>query len=328
MKIPRTPTDDDAGEAVPKYRNLWQYISTTLPKRSQAEDESHPLTDYLAEADGPLKQLAAAWEATFREWEAVGRRVPPVMIVIAHDTTVARLLEKHIADLGEASPDLVNPKNGPRVTVRIDSDALEKAEAGEGNGTAEATRQIVATVGKAGKPGEQVRCLISVNMLSEGWDARNVTQILGLRAFQSQLLCEQVVGRGLRRSQMGDLTEPEFVDVYGVPFQLLPMAKATGGKPVSRPSTRTSIRLPTGTPWHPVPPAGASRPGYPGQARHRPGRHRTDPHHATVRPHRDLHRTGPRRPARGHGRCDAGPDPCLRELPHPAAPVPGRCRAY
>ena len=70
VKIPRTPTDDDAGEAVPKYRNLWEYISTTLPKRSQAEDESHPLTDYLAEADGPLKQLAAAWEATFREWEA------------------------------------------------------------------------------------------------------------------------------------------------------------------------------------------------------------------------------------------------------------------
>jgi len=235
VKIPRTPTDDDAGHAVPKYRNLWEHIRTTLPKRSQAEAESHPLTDYLAEADGPLKQLAAAWEATYKEWEAAGRRVPPVMIVIAHDTTVARLLEKHIADLGEASPDLVNSKIGQRVTVRIDSDALEKAEAGEGSSAGEATRQIVATVGKIGKPGEQVRCLISVNMLSEGWDARNVTQILGLRAFQSQLLCEQVVGRGLRRSEMSDLSQPEFVDVYGVPFQLLPMAKATGGKPAKPP---------------------------------------------------------------------------------------------
>jgi type III restriction enzyme len=235
VKIPRTPTDDDAGQAVPKYRNLWEHIRTTLPKRSQADDDSHPLTDYLAEADGPLKQLAAAWEATYKEWDAAGRRVPAVMIIIAHDTTVARLLEKHIADLGEASPDLVNPKIGPRVTVRIDSDALVKAEAGGGNGEAEATRQIVATVGKIGKPGEKVRCLISVNMLSEGWDARNVTQILGLRAFQSQLLCEQVVGRGLRRSQMSDLTKPEFVDVYGVPFQLLPMAKATGGKPAKPP---------------------------------------------------------------------------------------------
>jgi type III restriction enzyme len=73
-------------------------------------------------------------------------------------------------------------------------------------------------------------------MLSEGWDARNVTQILGLRAFQSQLLCEQVVGRGLRRSSMHDLSQPEFVDVYGVPFQLLPMAKATGGKPTPPPA--------------------------------------------------------------------------------------------
>ena len=54
-------------------------------------------------------------------------------------------------------------------------------------------------------------------MLSEGWDARNVTQILGLRAFQSQLLCEQVVGRGLRRTDYTDLSQPEYVDVYGVP---------------------------------------------------------------------------------------------------------------
>ena len=187
--------------------------------------------------------------------------------------------------------------------MRIDSDALEKAEAGEGNRAAEATRQIVATVGNVGKPGEQVRCLISVNMLSEGWDARNVTQILGLRAFQSQLLCEQVVGRGLRRSQMGDLTEPEFVDVYGVPFQLLPMAKATGGKPVKPPEYQNVHTVADRhSPADPVPPACPSRPGYPGQARHRPGRHRTDPHHAPLRPHRDLHRTGPRRPARGHGR--------------------------
>jgi len=235
VKIPRTPTADDTGEAIPKYRNLWEYIKKTLPKRTEADAESHPLTDYLAEADGPLKQLAAEWQETFEEWQKVGRPVPPVMVVIAHDTTVARLLEKHIADMGEASPLLVNPKNGPAVTIRIDSDALAKAEAGEGKGEAGAIRKIVATVGKPGKPGADVRCLISVAMLSEGWDARNVTQILGLRAFGSQLLCEQVVGRGLRRSSMTDLSEPEFVDVYGVPFQLLPMAKSTGSAPSAPP---------------------------------------------------------------------------------------------
>lgn len=61
VKIPRTPTDDNTEEAVPKYRNLWQYIKDTLPKRNESEESSHPLTDYLAEADGPLKQLAGAW---------------------------------------------------------------------------------------------------------------------------------------------------------------------------------------------------------------------------------------------------------------------------
>ena len=235
VKIPRTPTDDNTDEAIPKYRNLWEHIKKTLPKRNQAEDDSHPLTDYLAEADGPLKQLAGAWEETYKTWQEAGRKVPPVMITICHDTTVARLLERHIAVLGEASPLLVNSQEGPAVTVRIDSDALEKAEAGNGNADAEQTRELVATVGKPGKPGEQVRCLVSVSMLSEGWDARNVTHILGLRAFASQLLCEQVVGRGLRRSSYEDLSQPEFVDIYGVPFQLLPMAKASGAKPSAPP---------------------------------------------------------------------------------------------
>jgi type III restriction enzyme len=73
-------------------------------------------------------------------------------------------------------------------------------------------------------------------MLSEGWDARNVTHILGLRAFTSNLLCEQVVGRGLRRSRYDDLTTPEPVDVYGVPFQLLPMARAEGAAPSAPPA--------------------------------------------------------------------------------------------
>ena len=238
VKVPRTPTDDNTGEAIPKYRNLWQHIKDTLPKRTEADDDSHPLTDYLAEADGPLKQLAGAWEETYQEWQKAGRSVPPAMIVICHDTTVARLLERHIAELGEASPLLVNQQGVPPVTVRIDSKVLEKAEAGEG-GAAEELRELVSTVGKPGQPGEKVRALISVAMLSEGWDARNVTHILGLRAFTSQLLCEQVVGRGLRRSDYGDLSSPEYVDVYGVPFQLLPMAKATGHAPSPPPDYTT-----------------------------------------------------------------------------------------
>jgi len=235
VKIPRTPTKDDTGEAIPKYRNLWEHIKKSLPKRTESDDDNHPLTDYLSEADGPLKQLSSAWEQTYNSWKAEGRKTPPVMVVIAHDTSVARLLEKHIAEMGEASPLLVNEVGKPKVTIRIDSDALA-VEEGVSKGGSNETRAIVSTVGKVGKPGEQVRALVSVAMLSEGWDARTVTQILGLRAFSSQLLCEQVVGRGLRRSNMNDLSQPEYVDVYGVPFQLLPMAKATGAAPSTPPA--------------------------------------------------------------------------------------------
>src|SRR5260370_13277398 len=65
---------------------------------------------------------------------------------------------------------------------------------------AELLRKTVDTIGREGQPGEQIQNVISVGMLSEGWDAKTVTHIMGLRAFTSQLLCEQVVGRGLRRT--------------------------------------------------------------------------------------------------------------------------------
>ena len=67
-------------------------------------------------------------------------------------------------------------------------------------------REVMNTVGKPGQLGEAIRCVVSVSMLTEGWDANTVTHILGVRAFGTQLLCEQVVGRGLRR-QSYDLNE-------------------------------------------------------------------------------------------------------------------------
>ena len=91
-------------------------------------------------------------------------------------------------------------------------------------------REVLNTVGKPGKLGEHVRCVVSVSMLTEGWDATTVTHILGVRAFGTQLLCEQVVGRGLRRrsyvvNDQGRL-EPEYAEVYGVPFSFIPTAGA------------------------------------------------------------------------------------------------------
>lgn len=86
-------------------------------------------------------------------------------------------------------------------------------------------REVMNTVGKKGMLGADVRCVVSVAMLTEGWDANTVTHILGIRAFKSQLLCEQVVGRGLRRrsyavNQQGRF-EPEYANVYGVPFMFI-----------------------------------------------------------------------------------------------------------
>jgi len=100
-------------------------------------------------------------------------------------------------------------------------------------------REVMNTVGKPGKLGEQIRCVVSVSMLTEGWDANTVTHILGVRAFGTQLLCEQVVGRGLRRMSYStemrrfpvdgqeieiEAFPVEYAEVYGVPFSFIPCA--------------------------------------------------------------------------------------------------------
>ena len=201
-------------------------------------------------------------------------RTPPVMIIVCDNTDIAKEFYREISgeELVEVeSPDedddddedeapkrrkkkakaqkrygsglkgfqgLWNRK-GAEVTLRIDSNLLAAAESEDPNATrkdaAEELRKIVATVGRPGEAGADIRCVVSVNMLSEGWDANNVTHILGLRAFHSQLLCEQVVGRGLRRMdytpdpQTGLLTA-EYVDIFGVPFSLIPFKGREPGK--------------------------------------------------------------------------------------------------
>jgi len=99
---------------------------------------------------------------------------------------------------------------------------------------ADLLREAMNTIGKKGKLGEHIRCVVSVAMLTEGWDANTVTHILGLRPFRSQLLCEQVVGRGLRRrsyaiNEETGRFEPEYAEIYGVPFAFIP-----GDRPESK----------------------------------------------------------------------------------------------
>ncbi|OGY20800.1 MAG: hypothetical protein A3A65_01340 [Candidatus Chisholmbacteria bacterium RIFCSPLOWO2_01_FULL_49_14] len=100
----------------------------------------------------------------------------------------------------------------------------------------ELLREVMNTVGKPGKLGENIKCVVSVSMLTEGWDVNTVTHILGVRAFSTQLLCEQVVGRALRRidytaDESTGMMSAEYAEVYGVPFSFLKVTGVTPPQP-------------------------------------------------------------------------------------------------
>ncbi len=100
-------------------------------------------------------------------------------------------------------------------------------------------REVMNTVGKPGRLGESIRCVVSVSMLTEGWDDNTVTHVLGVRAFGTQLLCEQVIGRALRRQSYElneqNLLDVEYADVLGIPFDFT--AKPVVGPPQPPPET-------------------------------------------------------------------------------------------
>jgi type III restriction enzyme len=171
--------------------------------------------------------------------EASGRRSKPKMKTVYGQSAVL--------------PEFTNAL-GRKHTIRIDTKLLAEAESEDGSKAkkelGEELRKVVATVGKVGLPGEQVRCVVSVSMLTEGWDANNVTHILGLRAFSSQLLCEQVVGRGLRRTDYTpiksddgkELLTEEYVDVYGIPFSVIPFKGRAAKKKAEEDKPKNHVR--------------------------------------------------------------------------------------
>lgn len=245
VKVPRVPVDDNSGDPLPRYLDLWEEIKGKLPKRVRGAGSLTREDRLLPEIEGALATIASQWKQEFERWKSEGRLVPPALIVVCDQTSSAERVADFIAG-GSVVTELANRPGEPERTLRIDSALLAKAEEQlESTQTkekvAEALRRRIATVGKPGKPGAEVRCVVSVAMLSEGWDAQNVTQILGLRAFSSQLLCEQVVGRGLRRSSYDDMTVPEYVDVYGIPFQAFPVKGDRRGGSVA-PKAQTLVQ--------------------------------------------------------------------------------------
>ena len=108
------------------------------------------------------------------------------------------------------------------------------------------------TVGRPGRLGEQMRCVVSVSMLTEGWDTNTVTHILGVRAFGTQLLCEQVVGRGLRRQSYDlnpdtGLFDVEYADIMGIPFDFAARRRSPSRTRQSR--SRASTRSRSARRW-------------------------------------------------------------------------------
>jgi type III restriction enzyme len=113
-----------------------------------------------------------------------------------------------------------------RSAARSSSAPAMPAQATRTSPTRTLLREVMNTVGKPEQLGGAIRCVVSVSMLTEGWDANTVTHVLGIRAFGTQLLCEQVIGRALRR-QSYELNEEglfnvEYADVFGIPFDFTP----------------------------------------------------------------------------------------------------------
>jgi len=238
VKTPRVVFRDD-GKYTTDYKSQLYHIYNNLDVKEDLNQKQvpkeTPLPDLVKNA---FNLLGTDWLRTKQEWQKKGIAIPPVLITIANTTSTSERI-KFYFDSGECEVKELCDNNK---TLQIDSQILGKIEnedeelSGSQREMAEQLREKVDTVGKPGKPGEQVQNVISVSMLSEGWDAKNVTQIMGLRAFSSQLLCEQVVGRGLRRIsyEFDDnlMLEPEYVNVFGVPFSFIPHE---GGVTVPRP---------------------------------------------------------------------------------------------
>lgn len=222
---------------------------------------------------GEWRRTLALWKEHFEAGSRVDN-VPPVFIIVCRDTTLAKAMYEWLAlgddQYGAGIPEFRN-KPGREMTVRIDSKVGEDIAAGGSKDETRRLRFVLETIGRTAWPGQRipeeyaeligrlnrqaheeelsdfvtinpnvppgrdVRCIISVSMLSEGWDATTVTHVVGLRPFGSQLLCEQVVGRALRRTcytvdPNTNMFTEETAQIFGVPFELIPF-KVEGGKP-------------------------------------------------------------------------------------------------
>ena len=248
VKTPRVVIRDDGKHSSDYKSRLYHLYADPEVKddinQKQISKET-PLPELVVNG---YELLASDWLKTKNDWVKNGIHIPPVIITIANTIPTSNRIKYHF-DSGSC---IVKEICDTDKTLQIDSEILRRIENEDGSLTgskaelAATLRETVDNVGKPGTKGEQIQNVISVGMLSEGWDAKNVTQIMGLRAFSSQLLCEQVVGRGLRRVSY-DFDEnrmlgSEYVNIFGVPFSFIPHE---GGVSNPRPPKPKQIIEPT-----------------------------------------------------------------------------------
>ena len=255
VKIPQVPVDDDSASEQVRWRNLYANTSPKTVKRGAVP----------AELNRALTALYHSYAQKFNQWmhpddPAKTMPTPPVFIVVANNIANASAIADHIAGWSEkhrdgsveyhegACPLFTNYRSdGPteRVHTLLVHSQLEgeaslsgaiKAQANrlkspdDDGDDRDIVRGALNSVGRPGGLGEHIRCVVSVQMLTEGWDTRTVTHILGYRAFSTQLLCEQVTGRALRRSNYDNFDDEgrlvaEYAEVIGVPFDFMPVKR-------------------------------------------------------------------------------------------------------
>jgi type III restriction enzyme len=270
VKVPQLAVRDTTGAEIPGYFNIWRWIvQDKLTPAERGGKRGGPKPEAILKwAHTPIAMLGGLWEKMAEEWaEGAADPRPPVFILVCKDTRLARVMYEWLAE-GKA-PTGIPParlegfrnRDGIINTLRVDCKVVHETDSGETKSDeARWMRLTLDTVGKLhwpvdsqgrplypegfeelatrlGRPlhppGRDIRCIVSVGMLTEGWDCQTVTHIIGLRPFQSQLLCEQVVGRGLRRRSYdvkpdGMMTE-EVAKVFGVPFEVVPFKAGSQG---------------------------------------------------------------------------------------------------
>ena len=226
VKTPKFAVGDDASVNTqtlkPRLYHIYENEEVQNDLNRKAK-ETESLPDIVKSA---YTHLSLSWNKTYETWKKQKNKnpkmfVPPVMISIVNRKETADRVEH-----GLKTEDI------PVSAIFKNEDKILKIYSGMEDD--DDMRGQLSAVGKVGSGGQFIHHVLAVQMLSEGWNCPTVTHIMGLRAFSSQLLCEQTVGRGLRRMSYelneDGMFEPEYVNVLGVPFAYLPQEGSDTGR--------------------------------------------------------------------------------------------------